>query len=435
MLVQGHSLPSIPEAGEPVESDMLVQGHFLPSISGAELTDSSLTFSTSPSKLLNSSSLETPSRRSKKKVELPIDVYDNNKEWWEQITSPHDFMPKFGSASFTIGCVILVGLIMYNEKEESKEEVENAKLRQARLAAKGEPQQQHSPPPPSAACAAGADFDSLSSMTMVSSVCCQKEGSDGKSASISRTPASASIDATVEQEEEQASSHGSVDDDININHTTPNSKALRSSDSLPDSSFTSSTRSSSSLGTVESAAKSILESIDGEDADRQGLKKTPMRYAKALEFLTKGYSETLEEIVNDAVFDVEPLGNDEMVMVRDIDMFSLCEHHMLPFYGTVDIGYIPRGKVLGLSKLARITEMFSRRLQVQERMTQQIARAVEEAVEPLGVAVVVRATHMCMSMRGVQKSMASTTTSCVLGAFRSNPKTRAEFFSLINHKA
>lgn len=179
---------------------------------------------------------------------------------------------------------------------------------------------------------------------------------------------------------------------------------------------------------MQEACKTILECI-GEDPEREGLVKTPSRWAKALMFMTKGYGQTCEEVTNGAIFSED---HDEMVVVRNIDIHSLCEHHMVPFTGRIHIGYIPNGKIIGLSKLVRIAEVFARRLQVQERLTRQIADALVDAVEPLGVAVVVECSHMCMVMRGVQKVGTSTTTSSVRGCFQKNPKTRAEFFSIVH---
>lgn len=166
----------------------------------------------------------------------------------------------------------------------------------------------------------------------------------------------------------------------------------------------------------------------GEDPEREGLVKTPQRVAKSLTYLTRGYRQNLKKVVNGAKF---TSGTNHMVILKDIELYSLCEHHMLPFYGTCAIGYISKGKVLGVSKLARIVDMFARRLQIQERMTEQIADAIMKEVDAEGVGVVIRAKHLCMMMRGVEKQNSEMTTSAVLGSFRSDEKVRAEFLSLI----
>ena len=176
--------------------------------------------------------------------------------------------------------------------------------------------------------------------------------------------------------------------------------------------------------------RGLLEQI-GEDPEREGLLRTPERAAAALQFLTRGYRQDPEEVLRGALFTVD---YDEMVIVKDIEMFSLCEHHMLPFFGKVHIAYIPKGKVIGLSKLPRLVDIFARRLQVQERMTTQIAEAIQSAIAPLGVGVVIEARHLCMMMRGVEKQHSSAVTSAMLGGFRDCPQTREEFLSLIRAK-
>jgi GTP cyclohydrolase I len=167
----------------------------------------------------------------------------------------------------------------------------------------------------------------------------------------------------------------------------------------------------------------------GEDPDREGLALTPRRVEKSLRFLTSGYRADLDEIINDALFTVT---YNEMVMVRDIDMYSLCEHHMLPFFGKCHVAYIPDGKVIGLSKIPRVVDVFARRLQVQERLTMQIAETLMDKLKPLGVAVVIEAAHLCMAMRGVEKQNSITVTSAMRGVFQQDPRTRAEFLELIH---
>ena len=171
----------------------------------------------------------------------------------------------------------------------------------------------------------------------------------------------------------------------------------------------------------------MLEGI-GEDPTREGILKTPQRAAKALQFLTQGYDQKVEDIVNDAIFNEE---YDEMVIVKDIECYSLCEHHLLPFFGKCHVGYIPRKKIIGLSKIPRIVDMFARRLQVQERLTKQIAEALQDVLNPAGVAVVIEAQHLCMMVRGVQKQHSQTMTNVMLGEFRDKISTRTEFMRCI----
>lgn len=181
---------------------------------------------------------------------------------------------------------------------------------------------------------------------------------------------------------------------------------------------------------VQKLISELLKEI-GEDPSREGLLNTPQRVAKAYEFLTAGYHKKIEEVVNNAIFNEK---YDEMVLVKNIDFYSLCEHHLLPFYGKVHIAYIPDGKIVGLSKIPRIVEVFSRRLQVQERMTQQIADTLNKYLQPQGVAVVSEAYHMCMMMRGVEKQNSSATASAVHGLFKEDARTRTEFLNLIANK-
>ena len=181
---------------------------------------------------------------------------------------------------------------------------------------------------------------------------------------------------------------------------------------------------------IESLTAHLLKAI-GENPLRQGLQKTPKRVEASYHYLTGGYQMNAKEILNKAIFDEE---YDEMVIMKDIDIFSLCEHHLLPFYGKCHVAYIPKGKIVGLSKIPRIVDMYARRLQVQERLTSQIANCLKDALEPLGVAVIIEALHLCMAMRGVEKQNATCVTSSMLGVFRSDRSTRMEFMGLVNKK-
>lgn len=181
---------------------------------------------------------------------------------------------------------------------------------------------------------------------------------------------------------------------------------------------------------LEQIYLSLLQEI-GEDPNREGLKKTPARAARAIQFLMRGYHQTVEEIVNDAVFEESV---EDMIVVRDIEFFSMCEHHLLPFFGFAHVAYIPNGKIIGISKIARIVDVFARRLQVQERMTQQIAEALQGVLQPRGVVCVTEAKHLCMMARGVEKRSSNVSSSYLTGVFRDNPPTRQEFYELIQQR-
>lgn len=181
------------------------------------------------------------------------------------------------------------------------------------------------------------------------------------------------------------------------------------------------------LEKIESITKDLLLEI-GEDPEREGLQRTPLRVAKAWEYVSRGYKQNLDEVLNNAIFTDEC---SEMVVVRDIEFFSMCEHHLLPFFGKAHVAYIPTGKVIGLSKIPRILDLYARRLQLQERITHQVANALNDILEPSGVAVVLEGRHLCMQMRGVEKQNSFATTSAMLGEFHDDPETRAEFLSII----
>ncbi len=182
------------------------------------------------------------------------------------------------------------------------------------------------------------------------------------------------------------------------------------------------------LAGMETSFRDLLEAV-GEDPQRQGLLRTPTRAAKAFEFLTNGYRQNLDDIVNNAIFDSDA---SEIVLVKDIELYSLCEHHLLPFVGKAHVAYIPNGKVIGLSKVARIVDVFARRLQIQENLTTQIADALMKTLHPIGVAVVIEAKHLCMMMRGVEKQNSVMKTSCLLGSFKEDARTRGEFLALLS---
>ena len=186
----------------------------------------------------------------------------------------------------------------------------------------------------------------------------------------------------------------------------------------------------SSKETIADLMRKVITLV-GEDPNREGLRRTPERFEKAFKFLTSGYNQSVDTILNGATFSVH---YDEMVVVKDIEFFSLCEHHLLPFFGKAHVAYLPSKRVLGLSKIARLVNMFARRLQIQERMTQQIAQSIEEKISPEGVGVIIEARHLCMQMRGVEKQHGQAVTSAMLGSFRHNKQTRDEFLSLVRSK-